>query len=341
MPKYNFIKKEILITDNDKKFIKEQRKEINDIIIWKDKRKLLIIWPCSIDWKESILEYAKKLSYLNKNIKDRIKIIMRVYPEKPRTNIWRQWYIYSWEVNSWKWIVEWIKETRKIMKEISEIWLPIWMELLDPYLIPFFDDIISYWSIWARTSESQVHRKIASLYNSILKIPVWIKNCTSWDFEVSINSIISSSNKHSFIPYWDNIYESEKNFNSHIILRWEKFNWKILNNFDKVNEYSNKLNKIWLNWNIIVDLSHDNSYNNETLKKDYLKQIENFNKLIINKDINKNIVWYMIESYLYDWNQNECSDINQIKKWKSLTDPCIWWEKTEKLINGFYKYINI
>lgn len=308
-------------------FIKKSRKIISDIINKKDNRLIVITWPCSIHDEKSAIEYAKKLKETQDNYEN-LHIIMRVYFEKPRTTVGWKWLINDPNLD-WSYDIEkGLEKARKILLEINKIWVATAVEFLDLINLYYFQDLIHWWAIWARTTESQEHRKVVSW----LDIPVWFKNSTSWDVQVAIDAIKSSNESHSFLWINENwevcILETNWNKNWHIILRW----WSSWTNYDKKSvesalEKSNSQDiKTW----IIIDFSHANS------KKDYRKQIkvcENVWEQIQNW--NKNIIWVMIESNLFEWSQSHNPDKDKkenLKYWISITDSCISFETNKKML---------
>ena len=317
------------LSKTGKEKVKNGREEISKIIRWKTNKKILIIWPCSIDFEESVLEYAEFLKWLKQKYSDKLEIVLRFYTWKPRSTIWWKWILYN---DPWKEIdlKKWIKKARKLaIKLIEEYDMNLADELLYPELSSRLWDLYSYMAIWARSTENQLHREVASW----LSFPVWIKNPTSWDLKIMTNWVLASQNKSSYILE-RTIYETSWNILSHGILRWWSY-WPnySLENIEKSYNYFSENNL--KNPSIIIDCNHDNSGKNPN------KQIEIIKEVIKNVDKNyilKNFVkWFMVESYLYDWKQ----DLNNpdIKKGLSLTDPCIWKEKTKELIEEFYKLI--
>ncbi len=323
LPAVDDIKKQLPLSDDLKSMVIESRKEISDIISWKSNKKLLIIWPCSMDFEESILEYAKQLKKISDEYKDHVYVVMRTYTSKPRSVVWWKWMIYNWEFWSWWDINEWIKKSRKIIIDILKLWLPVTDEMLYPNIYPYFDDIFSYMSIWARSCENQIHREVSSL----LTIPVWIKNPISGDLNVLINSLISVRSPQQVL-LWNNFYMSDGNPNSHIILRWSNWFWESVSNIEDIPELDNLMSDKKIKSWIIVDLNHDNSW------KDWSRQLDNLRDIMKMK--NKLIRWFMVESYIEDWNQKIWEDSKLVKRWLSLTDSCIWLNKTKQLFLELY-----
>ena len=319
IPDSNIIKKQVEVNSDLQKNISKYRKEIKSIINRNTDKKIVIVWPCSVDFKESIMDYAYKLKEIYDKVKDKVFVILRLYTAKPRTTVGWKWVLYNWEFwTNWN-LLDWIIFVRNLMIEIAKMWLPVADEVLYPNLIPYFDDLVSYYAIWARSSENQHHREVASA----LDIPVWIKNNTCWDLNNLVNSLFAVKSSQQAVIN-NTQYETYGNKYAHVILRWANINWESILNFDpdSIKKLVDIMQKKNILSPIIIDLNHDNSW------KQPLKQIDNFQA--INKNPNKQIIGYMIESYIYTWNQ-QIDDTNIIR-WKSITDPCLGIEETEKLI---------
>ncbi len=317
------VKKSLPISDELQSKIIWHKKEISDILLWKSDKKLLIIWPCSMDYKYPILDYANRLKTISDKISDKIKVVMRTYTWKPRTTVWRKGMLYNWEHwSNWN-INDGIMLSRELMIAINKIWLPVADELLYPNLIWYTDDLVSYLAVWARSVENQSHREVASW----LDIPIWLKNPTSWDMLVLVNSLISVRTEQDLIINGRHVC-SQWNENSHIVLRWSCLNWDVKSNIsvEDIDNIKSIMRKVPILSKIIVDLNHDNSW------KNWYNQQNNLLKVLELSD--PDIVWLMIESYIYDWNQNANSlSHNEIIRWKSITDHCLWIDKTSELID--------
>lgn len=328
------LKKRLIPTESIINDITKWRKTTSDIIHKNDYRLLVVIWPCSIHDTEEALVYAKKL----KRLKDKFPnlfIVMRSYFEKPRTTIWWKWLINDPNLD-WSFDIEkWLKKARKLLLDINKMWLPVSTEYLDLITPNYISDLITWWAIWARTTESQVHRELASWLDSI----IWFKNWTSWDIQIAIDAIKSSNNPHTFL--WINqkwkveIISSKWNKNCHIILRW----WKNLPNYKKedIDIVSKILKKEWINTWIMIDASHANSNkkpeNQKSVVKNIAEQIENWNKQII---------WVMIESNIYFWSQSFTpwkDKPNDLKYWISITDWCVSMDDTKKMLDTLNKAV--
>lgn len=307
--------------------ITKSRNIISDIINWKNDRLLLISWPCSIHNTEEWLEYARKLAKLKEKYPE-LFVIMRTYFEKPRTTVWWEWLISDPELN-WNFNIDlWLEKAREFLLEVNKLWLATATEFLEPITTQYIADLISWWAIWARTTESQTHRHMASG----LSMPIWFKNATSWDINIARDAIISAKNPHNFL--WINNdwcirkIHTKWNPDSHLILRW----WKSWPNYSAsdVKKATKILEDAWINTWMIIDASHANS------NKDYTKQIEVCRDLAEQlKYWNKKIVWIMLESNLKEGNQkfNPLSDNKQnLACWVSITDACINIDETEEIL---------
>ncbi len=308
--------------------IDNSRKIISDIINWKDDRLLVISWPCSIHNTKEWLEYAKKLAELKEKFPE-LFIVMRTYFEKPRTTIWWEWLISDPELN-WSFNINlWLEKAREFLFEVNKLWLATATEFLEPLTTQYIADLVSWWAIGARTTESQTHRHMASG----LSMPTWFKNATSGDINIARDAIISSKNPHNFL--WINNdwclrkIKTKWNPDSHLILRWGK-SWPNYKKED-VAKASEILENAWIKTWIVIDASHANS------NKDHNRQIlvcEDIAKQM--QEWNKKIVWIMLESNLEEWNQkfNPLTDDKQnLACWVSITDACINLEQTEKILN--------
>jgi 3-deoxy-7-phosphoheptulonate synthase len=306
--------------------IKMFRAITNDIIYKNDNRILTIVWPCSIHNTKEALEYAEKLKELEIKYPN-LFIVMRTYFEKPRTTVWWKWLINDPNLN-WSFDIEtWLKKARELLIEISEIWLPVSTEFLDTISPQYIWDLITWWAIWARTTESQIHRELASW----LSATIWFKNWTNWDIQVAIDAIWSSSQAHHFMwatKSWQiAMIETKWNKNTHVILRWGK-NWT---NYDSqsISNTTEILEKAWIETWIMIDVSHANSNkdhkNQPIVIQDVANQIKKWNK---------DIVWVMIESNIQEWSQSFTPWIdnpNELKSGISITDKCISISTTDEV----------
>ncbi|MTB65207.1 3-deoxy-7-phosphoheptulonate synthase [Streptococcus sp. zg-86] len=309
----------------------ERDHELHQIITGQDDRLLLIIGPCSSDNEEAVLDYAHRLAQLQEEVKDKIFIVMRVYTAKPRTN--GEGYkglVHQPDTSKLPDLINGIAAVRNLhYRVITETGLTTADEMLYSANYPLVDDLVSYHAIGARSVEDQEHRFVASGIDA----PVGMKNPTSGNLTVMFNAVYAAQNQQNFI-YRDAEVDTDGNPLAHIILRGANNELGInLPNY----YYDNLLHTIkqyqqfgLKNPFIVIDTNHDNS------GKNYLEQIRIVRQTLINRAWNQSIRQYvrgfMIESYLEDGRQ-DTPDIYG----KSITDPCLGWEKTESLIREIYQ----
>lgn len=322
------LESECYISETEKKNRIRCLMEIKNIIEGNDERKIIIIGPCSADREDAVLEYVVKLAELQEETQEKFLIIPRIYTGKPRTDgrgykgLVHRPSADSKEDN----LIAGIKLMRNLhAKVIQESGLFAADELIYPELYRYLEDLLVYVAIGARSVEDQQHRLIASG----IDIPVGMKNPTSGNLSVMLNSITAAqSNQHIIFDGWE--VETEGNKYAHAILR----GYTDSSGNSVANYYYENLCKLYdkyyrknlQNPSVIVDCNHSNS------DKKYNEQVriaENvFDSCRRNKSINKFVKGIMIESYLRDGKQM----IGEGLYGCSITDPCLGWEKTEKLI---------
>ena len=309
---------------------KARDRELNAIIRGEDDRILLVIGPCSSDNEAAVLEYAKRLSALQEEVKDRIFMVMRVYTAKPRTNgDGYKGLIHQPNAKAAPSLINGIKAVRNLhYRVITETGMTTADEMLYPENLPLVDDLISYMAVGARSVEDQQHRFVASGAD----VATGLKNPTSGNLNVMFNGIYAAQNKQTFLYHGQEV-ETSGNSLAHAILRGSINEYgKNIPNF----YYENLLNDIQqyeemgLEYPfIMIDTNHDNS------GKRYLEQIRIVRQTLINRDWNEKIKkvvrGFMIESYLEDGRQNEPEVFG-----KSITDPCLGWDNTVRLVKEIY-----
>lgn len=319
------LKEEIPISDKASELVLESRKEIQDIIVGKDKRLLAIVGPCSIHDTELAMDYAHKLLKLRKEVEDKIAIVMRVYFEKPRTVLGWKGLISDPHLDGSFDMVTGLCKARKLLLDINELGLACATELLDPVIPQYTSDLITWAAIGARTTESQTHREMASG----LSMPVGFKNSTNGDLTIAINAISSSLSPHSFTGINQqegkvSMFYTKGNKYPHLVLRGGRHG----PNYDSkyIIEAENKLKEAGIETGIMVDCSHDNS------GKDPYKQPQVLENIIQQKiNGNKSIIGFMVESNINGGNQKIAQDLSTLKYGVSITDKCIDWEATEQM----------
>lgn len=320
----NEIITEIPISADSSELVFKSRKEISDILHGRDDRLVVVVGPCSIHDPESALEYAKRLKSLEAKHSNQLKIVMRVYFEKPRTTIGWKGLINDPNLDNSYDVNLGLRKARKVLLDINNLGLPAGTEFLDMITPQYLADLISWGAIGARTTESQIHRELASG----LSCPVGFKNSTNGSIQVAIDAIGSASNSHIFLSITKEgksaIFNSSGNEDCHVILRGGSDT-----NYESsfVESTSKELEAAKKSKNVMIDMSHGNS------KKQFKRQ------LIVNKDISDQIssgedriFGVMIESNLEEGNQ-KIGPLEEIKYGQSITDACVGWNDTEIMIN--------
>lgn len=298
------------------------RKIVRDIIHLRDPRLLVVIGPCSIHDPVAALDYAQRLAKVAEQAKEKYFIVMRVYFEKPRTTIGWKGFINDPHLDDSCDMEYGLHAARKLMLDIAHLGLPIATEFLDPIVPQYTADLVSWSAIGARTTESQTHREMASG----LSMPVGFKNATDGNIQVAINAIQSASIPHSFLGIDQNghtaVVKTTGNPNTHLVLRGgdKQPNFEI----PEVTYAACKLEAAGLDPSLMVDCSHANANkvarNQVKVWDDILKQRAKGNCPITGT---------MIESFIEEGNQKISSEL---KYGLSITDQCIDWETTERML---------
>ncbi len=295
-------------------FIMQSRKEIEAVISGEDKRLLVIIGPCSIHDTDAAIDYAKKLTVLRDKYKNELLIVMRVYFEKPRTTVGWKGLISDPDLDKSFHVAKGLKLARNLLVEINDLGLPAGTEFLDMVTGQYISDLISWGAIGARTTESQVHRELASA----LSCPVGFKNGTDGNVKIALDAIQASSVPHVlYSPDKSGqmcIYQTHGNPFAHVILRGGKVpNYHA----DDIKDTRQRLEKASLPQSIMVDCSHGNSY------KDHNKQIDVARSLAEQiSQGEESLFGVMIESFIEAGNQAVKED-TPLTYGQSITDACI------------------
>ena len=316
------------ITDKIKKVVTNTRQEISNILNCKDDRILVICGPCSIHDPVSALEYAQKLKILSDEVKNDVLIVMRTYFEKPRTTYGWKGLINDPYLDDTCHINHGMKMARKLLLDINCLGMPCGYECLDTITPQYIADVISWAAIGARTTESQVHRQLASG----LSMPVGFKNGTTGSINIAANAIISARHKHCFLSITKQglvaIVKTEGNKDTHIILRGSETG----PNYSKlyVQNTENILKQSNITPRIMVDCSHGNS------GKDYKNQpivCSNVCQQISNNNLS--ICGIMLESHIYNGKQTLIiGESNKLIYGRSITDSCMDFDTTKSVIKN-------
>ncbi|CRK85429.1 Phospho-2-dehydro-3-deoxyheptonate aldolase, Trp-sensitive [Candidatus Providencia siddallii] len=321
---------ELPITEKIAKNIIATRKRIAQIISGKDIRLLVIIGPCSIHDIDSAINYAYRLNLLRKKYKKHLEIIMRTYFEKPRTVIGWKGLIFDPNMDDSYQVNMGIRLARKFLIKVNDLGLPTATEFLDIITGQYISDLISWGAIGARTTESQIHREMASA----LSFPIGFKNGTSGDIDIAIDAIRSTRVPHMFLSLDKTgqitIYQTKGNPYCHIIIRGGKHP-----NYDAENivEVCNKLRKFNLPEHLLVDFSHGNC------QKTHIRQLEVAHNIANQIKKGSSVIsGVMIESFLVEGSQ-KISLKKPLVYGQSITDPCLGWEDTKRLIKILNKAV--
>ena len=321
------IKSEFPVPEAVKKAKQKRDSEIAAIFKGEDKRMILIIGPCSADAEEPVIKYIHRLSVLSEKVKDKLVVIPRIYTNKPRTT--GEGYkgmIHQPDPNSKPDMLKGLLAIRHLhIRAMVETGLSSADEMLYPENYAYLSDVLSYIAIGARSVENQQHR----LVSSGIDIPVGMKNPTSGDLTVMLNSIAAAQCPQTFL-YRGSEVTTDGNGLTHAILRGSVDSKGVSHpNYhyeDLSRLYDAYAQRNLHNMALIVDTNHSNS------GKQYLEQTR-ICKVVLHsarhcENIRKMLKGFMIESYIEDG----CQKIGEGVFGKSITDPCLGWEKTEKLV---------
>jgi len=316
--------------------IEKDREEIKNIIAGKNDRKILIIGPCSAWPEKAVLEYAKKLQEISEVVKDKIKIVMRVYSQKPRTA--KGWSGPLFQPNPFEEadVQAGLEYVRRMMIEVLEIGLPIADEALFLESGEFLNDIYSYVALGARSAEDHSHR----VYASALDFAVGVKNPSSGDLEIAKNSVWAVNSSHTFLGNCGDGFcqkDSSGNKFGHLVLRGGSAGPNY--NIESIEKSWKSLENLVENPAVVIDLNHNNSGKKPEKQPEILKEV--MEKISEKKELKNFVKGFMVESFLKEGNQNldtlekSTCDMDGL----SVTDGCLGWEKTEKMILDFYKIL--
>lgn len=299
------------------------RQSIHHILAKNDDRLLVVIGPCSIHDPKAALEYGQRLASLREHYKDQLEIVMRVYFEKPRTTVgWKGLINDPYMDNSFK-LNDGLRTARKLLVDLNDSGMPTAGEFLDMITPQYMADLMCWGAIGARTTESQVHRELASG----LSCPVGFKNGTDGTIKVAIDAIGAANAPHHFLSVTkfghSAIVSTKGNPDCHIILRGGREpNYSA----PHVAQISEQLQKAKLPDNVMIDFSHANS------SKQYQRQ------MVVAQDVadqvaagNKAIFGVMVESHLVEGRQ-DLVEGQDLCYGQSITDACIGWDDTERLL---------
>lgn len=312
------------LSEGAEEFVTSSRAAAEAILGGKDDRLLVVAGPCSIHDRASAIEYANRLKVLRDQYQGELEVLMRVYFEKPRTTVGWKGFINDPDLNESFDINKGLSEARSLLVEIAELGIPAATEFLDVITPQYIADVVAWGAIGARTTESQVHRQLASG----LSMPVGFKNGTDGNVQIALDAIAAAAGEHVFLSVTKSgsaaIVQTKGNGACHVILRGGKTS----PNYDaaSVANATVQLESRGLLPYLMVDCSHGNSL------KDYHRQPlvahEIAQQLMVGS---RSIVGVMVESHLCEGRQDVVEGKDLVYG-QSITDACIGWEATERVL---------
>lgn len=300
------------------------RQAVRNILNGEDSRLLVVVGPCSIHDPQSAIEYATHLARLAAEVSDDLLLVMRAYVEKPRTTVGWKGLAYDPHLDGSDDMAGGLTLSRELMRQMLELGLPIATELLQPMAAGYFDDLLSWVAIGARTTESQIHREMASG----LAMPVGFKNGTDGGVGIACDAMRSAAHPHRHFGVDSQghpaIIQTPGNPDTHLVLRGGHRG----PNYDRahVAQVQHELQKLKIPARIMVDCSHANS------GKDPLRQSAVFNDVLQQRlHGDRSLVGVMLESHLFEG----CQPLSPSMRYGvSVTDGCLGWDATEDLLRN-------
>ena len=308
------------ISESSSKLVFESRNKISQIINQNDGRLIVVVGPCSIHDPKAALDYAGNLFEASKKYEESLQIIMRVYFEKPRTTVGWKGLINDPDLDNSFNINKGISLARQLLRDLNDLGICAGTEFLDVITPQYLADLVSWGAIGARTTESQVHRELASG----MSCPIGFKNTTEGDVKVAVDALKSAKMPHMFLSVTKEgrsaVFSSSGNEDCHVILRGGKEpNYEP----EHIDTTSNLLAESGLRASMMVDMSHGNSSKQHKQQIDVCKNI--CGQLASGES---RITGVMIESNLVEGNQS-ITKKEDLVYGQSITDACLSWEDTE------------
>lgn len=325
LPSAHALRQELPLSSRQSAFVRRSREALERILDGIDQRLVLILGPCSIHHIPAAKDYALRLKQLADELEDRFLILFRAHFEKPRTRTGWKGLLYDPHLDGSDNLDVGLRRSRQFLIDMANMEIPVSTEFLDPNLAYYVSDLISWGQIGARTSESQIHRQMASN----LSMPIGFKNRPDGDVSVAVNAVVAAHQPQSFFG-WNLHHElcrlqSAGNPYCNVVLRGGASG----PNYDlcSVADTAERLLQHGQSPRVLIDCAHDNS------RKSPSRQLEVFRHVMEEslKDP-QHITGIMLESYLEKGNQTHHPDPRLLDPYISITDPCINWESTEALI---------
>ena len=317
------LRQRISLSDPLTEQIARQRHAVQQILSGHDDRLLVVVGPCSVHDPDAALEYADRLAALSEEISERILPVMRVYVEKPRTTVGWKGLAYDPDLDGSGDMPRGLALSRELMHAVATRGLPVATELLQPMLATYVDDLLSWVAIGARTTESQLHRELAS----DLSAAVGFKNATSGDVQVAIDAMSAAAHPHQRFAVdpqgYPVVQQTAGNLHTHVVLRGGhgEPNYQA----QHVRAATIALRNAGQNPRLMVDCSHANA------RKDHRRQSEVMLDVLAQRQAGEaNLVALMLESHLFEGKQP--LKPGAMRYGVSVTDACVGWETTEHLL---------
>ncbi len=320
------LKDELPMTEAANRTVVEGRRAVQRILDREDSRMLVVVGPCSIHDPGAALDYARRLSAVREKVSDRLCLVMRMYFEKPRTTIGWKGLINDPNMDGGCDLPQGLRVARELLLEVNAMGVPCATELLGPIIPQYITDLITWAAIGARTTESQTHREMASG----LSMPVGYKNSTDGSLDNAVDAMVSARHPHSFLGMdldgHISLVRTTGNPWGHIILRGgrNKPNYDA----ESIASTREKLEHAGLDPVIMVDCSHANSGKKHARQEPVWRSI-----LEQRVEGDKSLIGMILESNIEEGNQPIPEDASKLKYGVSITDECISWETTERLIH--------
>ncbi|MEQ6884721.1 3-deoxy-7-phosphoheptulonate synthase [Salicola sp. Rm-C-2C1-2] len=302
--------------------VEGQREAVRAILRGEDDRLLVVVGPCSVHDEVAALEYGERLAELAATLQDRCLIVMRAYLEKPRTTVGWKGLLYDPERTGEGDLAQGLVRSRRLLLNLAQLGLALATEALNPMAVDYLSDLVSWTAVGARTTESQLHREMASQ----LPMPVGFKNGTDGSHGMALNAMQSAASPHyrlgTDLHGRPAMIQTPGNPDTHLVLRGGRG----ITNYDEasVTAAQQQLRESGLNPSVMVDCSHDNAC------KEHGRQPDIARELLRQRNAgNRRIIGIMLESFLVDGKQK---DHGELTHGQSITDPCLGWDDTVRLL---------
>lgn len=319
------IKERFPMTEKANHTVYEGRQAVQRILRHEDPRMLVVTGPCSVHDPKGAVEYAAKLMKLREELQDRLFIVMRVYFEKPRTTVGWKGLINDPHLDGSYDIENGLMQARQLLVEVAELGMPAATEFLDSIVPQYIADLVTWAAIGARTTESQTHREMSSG----LSMPVGFKNGTDGNLQIALDAMQAARAPHSFLGVdqdgFTSIVRTKGNKFGHVVLRGGRSGA----NYDPTSIAAavDALQKAGESPVLLVDCSHANSNKKHALQEEVARSV-----VAQRARGNQALIGLMLESYLNEGSQPVPKNLSDLKHGVSITDACINWETTERIL---------